>query len=335
MTELNLSRKGERTLSNFVGHELLYDYLKGELDPERRLAMEELMGRNREVKADLEKIRDGLQYVCELQKTQVSDQLIESIRTPSTYFQVLLQKTKFSDWPESIKLAGEGILIGVAAMILILAIPWERILSFKHEFSKSGVVLTEVAKTKHSDPDSESSDPANQEANSNQALVYEDEVKPSDTPPSATSVPAPGSTAPIVAALSPTTPAVAPTHLPGSPVKAPESALQKSTVETAAPDTGKKQGFLYRGTVSVTNVEAVTPKLVEFIDSIGGRKAGEVELGWKKGDGSYFHFTIPQAKFESLVEIFKEYGTLKISKEPHPRVMPDGIIRLIITVDEK
>ena len=103
--------------------------------------------------------------------------------------------------------------------------------------------------------------------------------------------------------------------------------------ETARESTGK--GFLYRGQLDVTNVDATTTKLVSYITDLGGRKAGNVPIGWRKDRNSYFHFTIPAAKYNELIKFFKEYGTLKINKESHSRVMPEGIIRLIVEVNEK
>lgn len=116
------------------------------------------------------------------------------------------------------------------------------------------------------------------------------------------------------------------------------TAEQKRTAASSAEskkDTVATPGFLYRGTLKTTNVEATTPKIVEFLDQAGGRKAGQVPLGWSKDKGSYFHFTIPEAKYGELEAFFREYGTLVITKERHERVMPEGIIRLIIDVDEK
>ncbi|MNL61807.1 hypothetical protein D3C87_1857750 [compost metagenome] len=48
----------------------------------------------------------------------------------------------------------------------------------------------------------------------------------------------------------------------------------------------------------------------------------------------YFHFTLPEAKYAELEAFLATYGKARIGKEKHPRVMPDGIIRLILTVDE-
>jgi hypothetical protein len=94
-------------------------------------------------------------------------------------------------------------------------------------------------------------------------------------------------------------------------------------------------GYLYRGIIQITNAKAAATKLVEKVTSLGGRKAGEVELGWSKGSGAYFHFTMPESNYQQMTEAFKEYGQLKISKERHERIMPEGIVRVIITVDEK
>ncbi len=84
----------------------------------------------------------------------------------------------------------------------------------------------------------------------------------------------------------------------------------------------------------MVNLDATTEKFIEKINSLGGRKAGEVALGWKKAEGSYFHFTIPEAKYDELTKYLLEYGQLRITKEKHERAMADGIIRLIITVNE-
>lgn len=79
-----------------------------------------------------------------------------------------------------------------------------------------------------------------------------------------------------------------------------------------------------------------SPKITEKIIELGGRKAGEVDIGWKKSDTTYYyHFTLPEAKYSELIAFLSEYAKTELTKEKHPRVMPDGIIRLIITLDEK
>lgn len=174
-------------------------------------------------------------------------------------------------------------------------------------------------------------------------------VEAAKTPPAAAGVPASSGftkaenskreTSSVTASSAPQAPVAAPaptmpqaSSMAGTgPVVEPAAAK----VTAGAKDPLFNQGFLYRGRLKATNVEAITPKLVEFVTELGGRKAGQVDLGWSKGQGSYFHFTIPEAKYEELVKFFREYGSLAISKERHSKVMPEGIIRLIIEVEEK
>ncbi len=343
MSEFSLSKKGERNVSSFVGQELLYDYLCGELDSERREALEKLLNENRELKAELEKIRDGLRYVTGLQKTDVAPGLAESIRTPSTYFHVLLQKTRFMEWPNGVKLVSEGLLIAIASLIVILGIPWGRVISWRTAFDKGTVILSEVTKTANLNPDADFAGEAGAPSEETKDLVYEDEAKSGTKPGSKAevqndskestkhgtkSVEKPIEVKPVVAG-------VKVQMVPASTDSNPSTQVKTDVESATTVESGKKQGFLFRGVIEVTNIEAINPKLIEFITAAGGRKAGEVELGWKKEGGSYFHFTIPEAKTQQLIELFNEYGKIKISKEPHSRVMSDGIVRYIITVNEK
>jgi hypothetical protein len=90
---------------------------------------------------------------------------------------------------------------------------------------------------------------------------------------------------------------------------------------------------VYRGVITVTDFEQVTSIMRERIISVGGKKAGEVELGWIKNQNiSYFHFIFPAEKREELVDFIQQYGTLKYKFEPHPRVLPMGQSRFIIEV---
>ncbi len=68
-----------------------------------------------------------------------------------------------------------------------------------------------------------------------------------------------------------------------------------------------------------------------------GRTRGRIcRVGLEKNTELYvyYHFTMPEAKYQELVTFLSTYGKSKIGGEKHPRVMPDGIIRMIITVDE-
>lgn len=90
---------------------------------------------------------------------------------------------------------------------------------------------------------------------------------------------------------------------------------------------------VYRGTITVTDFDQVIAIIRDRIVNIGGKKAGEVELGWIKNKNiSYFHFVFPAEKREELVSFIEQYGHLQYKFEPHPRVLPIGQSRFIIEV---
>lgn len=312
MTETKFSKKDKREISDFVGQELLYDYLFGQLDHERQVAVEKKLSQSAELKAELEKIKLASSYVQKFQETQILSQLEDDIREPSTYLWVLFQKMRIQDWPRSVQILLEGLLIGGIAIALIVTIPWGKILDLKTKLESTSVTLSEISRVNHADPDREIVGP--EVSTNKQTIIYDDENKQSSNLKAAT-VP------PVVAVE--------------APKKTTDANVKSENKEVAAEITGKRQGFLFRGRLTATNSLMISAKVVEYLNQNGGRKAGEVELGWKKGDGYYFHFTIPEANQKEAQEYLKSLGSFSIQKEPHPRIMPDGIIRLIITVEEK
>ncbi len=97
----------------------------------------------------------------------------------------------------------------------------------------------------------------------------------------------------------------------------------------------KKQGGVFRGILTVNDLDEVTPKIIDKIVNLGGKKAGEVELGWKKSPKvGYYHFTLPQDSVESVNQYLKLFGDYKVVFENHPRLLPPGTKRFIIEVVE-
>lgn len=298
------SKKDQRDVSPFIGHELLYDYLSGNLDKERKSAVEDHVKFSRDAQLDLAKIQNGQTYAEKLSNTVVSQPIINLINTPSNYFSVLLQKSNFDKWPQGLKWGLEALVVVLAIVTLLTLTPWERVLRLGEGFGSKEVILAEVTKSDTGPAVEEKPD-----------FVDEDVNKTLAVPTEATKPTVPANSKPEASPVQPTT------------------AQSESPAETSAPAvTG---GFLYRGEIEITNIETVGPKVMEKITELGGRKAGSVELGWKKTPTSmYYHFTIPEAKYQDFISFLSTYGNLKVGKEKHPRVMPDGIVRMIITVDE-
>lgn len=95
----------------------------------------------------------------------------------------------------------------------------------------------------------------------------------------------------------------------------------------------KPRGFVYRAFMTLPDLEDVGPKITEELLSLGAEKAGEVELGWKRGTGRYYHFAMPAENEKKALEKLQVYGPVRISKDPHPRVMPAGQVRFILWVE--
>jgi len=313
--KISLSKKGKREISPFIGHELLYDYLCGGLDKERRAAVEDHVKFSRDAQLDLAKIQNGQSYAEKLSGTVVSQPIITQINMPSSYLSVLMQKSNFDKWPQGLKWGLEALVVVLAIVTLLTVTPWQKVMDLGSGGSKE-VVLAEVSKTETAHVVEEKPEFIDEGV---KEPVAKDHKAPTTVAKKETPAPKPSATTTATAAATAAT------------VSAAEADNKHATEATPA----ASGGFLYRGEIAVTNVDVIGPKITEKIAELGGRKAGSVQLGWKKTPTSmYYHFTIPEAKYQDLLTFLSTYGTPKISKEKHPRVMPDGIIRLIINVDE-
>lgn len=333
INRLSLSKKGQRQVTPFTGNELLYDYMSGILDDERKAAVEAHLENSREAQLDFQKIQVGQQYTEKLRQITVSHALQERLGAPSSYLSVLFKKSKFDQWPVGLKWGLEALVVVFVVVTFLTVAPWEKVMKLRLSTGSSDVVLTELNK-------SQTQKPVPQEApETAETPQFVDEgikakeaaATPAPNVAAAKTNPQPTATP---SAIVKATPTPAPTKAPAKVAAAAAANEEESDGEST--ESGKAStGYLYRGQIAVTNLDAVGPKIKDKIVELGGRKAGEVELGWQKTPGSaYFHFTIPEAKYSELQAFLSEYGKAKMSKDKHPRVMPDGIIRLIITVDE-
>jgi hypothetical protein len=311
------SKKGQRKISPFMGHELLYDYMTGKLDLERIKSVDEFIQQNKEALLDMQKIQNGMNYSKLLGQAKLSEDLSRRIANPTNYFSTLMEKLRIEDWPPALRLGIEASVAALGITILAVLIPWHRLMDL--QFGSQEVVLSTINKN------FSGGTPQEGVTASKDDFVFPDEQSeaPAKSVAAANAITTTTTTVPVTS----TTVAVA----------SGQSAVERAAAPVASVTVGeKRQGELYRGTMDVTNVVAVAPKLAEKITELGGRKAGQVQLGWNKdGNSSYFHFTMPAKHYQDLLVLFQEYGVLKIQKEKHERVMPEGIMRLIITVDEK
>lgn len=335
-----LRKATQRGLTPFFAKEHFLDFYEGKLDPQAEQEFKTLIDSDIQLRLDYERFEDALKYCQQLSQLELREDSKEEIFHAPNALESFTKYLRLNEWPPGLRWGIEAVIVIAFLTVGIVFVPWN---FFIKAPQKSLVTLTEVHRSETkanpeiglqgSEPpgtvaqyEDEGVKPAATPAGTDAAAVKPPPVPKAEEAPSIAMAPTPkppDTAAPKVAAKSP------------APVAGPSVAPTTEPAASAPTGPVASAGFLYRGTIQVRNIEPTNLKFVEFIANLGGRKAGEVELGWTKGSTRYFHFTIPEAKYEELKAFAKEYGQLVISKEPHPRKMPDGIARIILVVSEK
>lgn len=314
----------KRKLTRFLCQEMLYDYVSNQLDPERAEAVEEFLKTSPECQKELESLKAGLLYVEQISQTEISEPLYKKIRDAKSPFSQWVGRYHWRNWPEAARWTLEAVAVS-AVVVLVAAVVAPKVVEWWPEANEQKVLLAEVEKQNreiepsddhthaHGEEEVELAEPATP-AESQSAASPVAESEPEESPPK----PEPQ------AAASPS----------------PEKASSQEDEDISEPQTQPKasskamRGFLYRAFMELDNLEILTDRIAEDITKLGGEKAGQVPLGWKKPKGSYYHFTLPETNYDQLVNVLKNYGAVRVYKDPHPRVMPEGVIRLILWIED-
>ena len=316
-TKIKLKKFNKREISPFFGQNFLYEYLQNSLDEERKKAVEEVIHSDKNTQSDFMKMTNGLQYVELLSEVVISDKIVDQIINRNTSFHKILNKIKFDRWPLSIKWTLEALIIVLAMVITLNVLPWGKIVHLASEDQNKDMMITKIDRKKKDLLITESEGRSKEIVNAKPEFIDEG-IKLESKKIGLVKVPLSLKNS---------------IEIKGKEPHQSKPVVQNNTEISNSKTTG---GFLYRGQLQVTNVEMIAPKISEKIFELGGRKAGEVEIGWKKSNQTfYYHFTLPKSKLAELESLLKIYSELKLKKEPHTRVMPDGILRIIFTIEEK
>lgn len=122
----------------------------------------------------------------------------------------------------------------------------------------------------------------------------------------------------------------------GPPLPAGWVATSDASVEaTPTPAVSQDKGYVWLGKLRVPRLtEDVADRVTQMVEEQGGRKAGQVELGWRKGSNRYYHFLMPEANYQQLIIKLNKEGLVSLVKTSHPRVIKDGHMRIIMTVEQ-
>lgn len=340
----------KRKLTPFLCQEMLFDYAVDRLDSERKSAVTEFLQTDKECQTLLENIRKGLEYTESLKKTHLHESVVEQLSQAESVLSLSRKYSSWRRWPETLRWSLTAIIISTVLAMFIGVVPWAKLKALFPKKSDT-VEIAQIGKLPDR-PTDESQDHPPGDATSEEGSGDEEieaannhgdtSIKQNIAREQSHDDGDEGDEveAPRVAARAPVAPP------PSPPVAVAEKAAQPSQAKpnSALPDQSgeekaesksesKAKGFVYRAFMTLGSLDDIGPKIVENIKELGGEKAGEVELGWKRGTGRYFHFALPEDNEERLLEKLRAYGPVRISKDPHPRVMPTGQIRVILWVE--
>jgi hypothetical protein len=305
----------KRQLSEFLCRELLYDYAVGDLDNVRKEAVKESLEDYPELETELRSLTQGIQYLNQLKKTDISEPLFHRVTEEKGLWVTI---SKVSAWPSWIKWSLEA---GAVALLLVLSIQ-----IIPDEFWMKDTSHWQIGKV---ESEAEKEEIVLSDATDEEAVLTQKEEDIQSVKDD------------VVAVLPPEEPrdnSTAPTEKVDA--KNPDKVLEKAepTLVAVTPEPPKKpkatKGYVVRMSMYSDQVDKITPKIVEKINELGGDKAGEVKLGWRKKNGSYFHFMIPESKNSELTRFISQFGDVRISKDVHSRIMPEGTERYILWIEE-
>jgi hypothetical protein len=340
----------KRKLTPFLAHEMLFDFATGQLDPDRRAAVEAFIQEDAESQHLLDAIRKGLAYADSLKSIELTDEVLLELDQSENFVSLSKRIARWSEWPDSLRWSIIAVAISVCTAALVVLIPWKSMPIFKSgpTFDSGTIEMARVEprKSNGEDPnlasnpgeDVKEADSGPLEGSGDEefsdeasgAVAAQHPVQPPIAFVKPTPPPKPTAT-PVAFAVAKPTPKPAATPLPTPAVVA----VQAPTTAPVAASASSKasRSFVYRAFMTLGDLEDLAPKITQQIKELGAEKAGEVELGWRRGSGRYYHFTIPEANEQKLLENLRVYGPVRISKDPHPRVMPEGQVRFILWIE--
>lgn len=344
----------KRKLSRFLARKMLYDLITNNLDEERRKAVQEFVAEDWDTHRELEQIQEGLNYSDELSQTKISEPLMLELSEYRSFWGRWSGNRFWRNLPDSLKWGVEALGLSSIAVLVVLFLPWNKLTNLLPKPPKD-LVLVEMdretePKENQKDQRALMSDQGEGRASSTLTQNYPRPTHENSTKSLASvevSVQEGGSEEKSLLPQQNNEDSnsisksiqVAESKPEPKPVEDEEiddlGASEANNLD-GSPNRALKslEGFVYRAFMNLDSLDKKSPKIVERIKSLGGVKAGQVELGWRKPKGSYFHFSVPEYQYDELLKSLRNFGPVRIYKDPHWRVMPQGKIRFILWIED-
>lgn len=335
-TPENPSRR--QKLSRFLSQEMLYDFLMEKLDPNRREAVQESLANDENVREAYENLREGLDYAQKLRSVTPSRPLVEKLLVAETQSRALARKLSFKELPATLRLTIEAFFVSATVAAIVIFLPWGHLRHFLQKDRSESIEIATVVNPRGtaegSIPDTPSGDLESPTSSTGAENVANNEPKtqPVGKPTAVAKVDknaAKKDKSTVVANAADEKPM----SMDASGSVNTEVLTEKTQSILDQRKVGNLKGFVYRSFLKIRDVDGATPKIVDAIKQLGGTKAGEVELGWRRGNKSYMHFSLPEINYDAAVKSLQTFGVVRIYREPHRRVMPEGQVRFILWVE--
>lgn len=265
--------------------------------------MERFFTEDQQIKKQFEGMKAQVRFLEELGKTSPKPELITFIQTHKGSFKETLKKYEWTKWSSTSQWALQLAIVGLLLVVTVHLFPW---LNLARSIKGIKQLAPQLKSVKFQEPEV--------------VRTLYGPIWPAD-------LPSPDAYALKIAEEKTKNAAIAEIVVQADE----ESNSQASEDNEAAVPV---DGFLWRGVLRVESLDSdITNKITQDMATLGAQKAGQVELGWQKGDSRYYHFTMPIENYTAFQEKMSEFGKLTLQKEKHPRVMKDGIMRVIMSVE--
>jgi hypothetical protein len=334
-----------RKLSCFFSRELFSLYIEDKLDKQRVLQVQEHLDGCSSCPALLEKMKKSKKLLEELSDIKVSKEMIDYLKREHFFWSEFAEKTSWRNWHPTAKWASQLTTVALSLTIIIHYFPWRNVArKIKHlqpvaqnqmviEKAKTNVVGATDALEKLAP---QMTPPI---AHKKPVQTKEEEEITETTGNVAAPVPTSSPTPTPVAVSENSMPLQTPSNpeSPGGPIA--DETKNEDEASEAIPvskETSQKyKGFVWRGSLKVDELgDELADRVTKTITDLGGTKAGQVELGWRRGSSRYYHFIFPEDNYEKLLSELNQEGILQLTKERHPRIIKSGYMRIIMTLEE-
>ncbi|MGE4133696.1 MAG: hypothetical protein AB7F86_18815 [Bdellovibrionales bacterium] len=308
-----------KSLTKFMCRELLYEYVHHRLTVERANDVEAYLAECRESQRELENLNKALRYSEKARDIRISEEMLESLRNFEPIWKKKLRQWTLWGSERGWRALPYFFLVAVVSLGLFITKPW----------NEGTTVDTLLAEQIRKEPDMIPRPAPPAPAPEPPLPTPTPLLVSNNEPPAAAEQPqtSPPSAPPLVLKPVETKPTPAPIPTP--------AALPNASLSEEGEGERMGKGWLTRGEMTVSDFHNSWPAIRDKIQALGGKIAGSVELGWLRSPHeAYFHFSLPESNRQELEIFLKTFSPVRFSTDRHPRVMPDGQIRIILTVKD-